>query len=84
MDLNEARDVYQNNVDGESTLTLDAIYERIRQAAKDGEKEIQLNVTNYASTTQISERQVEVLRSKGYTVNYNRPCLWYEISGWAE
>ena len=31
---------------------------------------------------EISERQVDQLRADGYTVTWNRACLWYEVSGW--
>lgn len=56
------------------------IYSEIKIAA--------LNGRDYATFRceldyeEITEMQIEVLREQGYTVYWNRPCLWYEVGGW--
>lgn len=84
MNLSEVKTIYQEHLLGESSLTLHAIYERIRQAAIDGETAIQLHVRDRPSMSQCSERQAEILRSNGFTVQYDEQCGWYDISGWSE
>lgn len=52
------------------------IYSKIRGWAVQGSKEV------YIKQDEITELQVDKLRENGYKVEWNRSCLWYEISGW--
>lgn len=58
------------------------IYWKIKSYARDGEKEVLFNHRGNAEEDEISDVQVAILREQGYTVNWNRACLWYEVSGW--
>lgn len=52
------------------------IYARIKRWADEGDEEVNF------SQDEISDTQIEKLREDGYTVHWNRPCLWWEVSGW--
>lgn len=84
MNVSEVKTIYQDHLLGESSLTMDAIYQRIREAARDGETAIQLHVRDRPSLSQCSAHQAEILRGKGFTVEYDEQCGWYDISGWSE
>ena len=53
-----------------------AIYAKIKRWAAEGDEEVNF------SQDEISDTQIERLREDGYTVHWNRPCLWWEVSGW--
>lgn len=52
------------------------IYAKIKRWAAEGDEEVTF------SDYEISDTQIEKLREDGYTVRWNRPCLWWEVSGW--
>lgn len=52
------------------------IYAKIKRWAVEGDEEVNF------SQDEISDTQIEKLREDGYTVHWNRPCLWWEVSGW--
>lgn len=58
------------------------IYSKIKDWAAQGSKEVYFNHRGNEEEDEISEVQVAILREQGYTVEWNRPCLWYEVSGW--
>ena len=58
------------------------IYSKIKRYAEDGEKYVPFDHRGCEEFDEISEVQVAILRENGYTVDWNRPCLWYEVSGW--
>lgn len=58
------------------------IYSKIKRYAQDDEKEVYFNHRGNEEEDEISDVQVDILREQGYTVEWNRPCLWYQISGW--
>jgi hypothetical protein len=58
------------------------IYYKIKQYAEDGESYVPFSHRGCKEEDEISEVQVAILREAGYTVDWNRPCLWYEVSGW--
>jgi hypothetical protein len=60
------------------------IYSKIKSYAEDGESYVPFSHRGNEEEDEISEFQVAILREAGYTVDWNRPCLWYEISGWSE
>jgi len=60
------------------------IYSKIKEWAELGSKEVYFNHRGNEEEDEISEVQVAILCENGYTVEWNRACLWYEISGWAE
>lgn len=61
---------------------MSSIYSKIKSYAEDGEKEVYFNHCGRKEEDEISDAQVEILRENGYTVTWNRACLWYEVSGW--
>ena len=52
------------------------IYAKIKRWAAEGDEEVNF------SQDEISDTQIEKLREDGYTVHWNRPCLWWGVSGW--
>lgn len=60
------------------------IYSKIKRYAQDGEKEVYFNHRGNEQEDEISDVQVAILREAGYTVEWNRACLWFEVSGWKE
>jgi len=58
------------------------IYSKIKSYAEDGESYVPFSHRGYEEEDEISEVQVAILREAGYTVDWNRPCLWFEVSGW--
>lgn len=70
MNLQELKQGLRQNTD------MTSIYSKIKSCAEEGEA--------YAIFTEdeLSATQREILRDAGYTVEWERPCLWYEISGW--
>lgn len=58
------------------------IYSRIKSYAEGGESYVPFDHRGCEEEDQISEVQVAILREAGYTVQWNRACLWYEVSGW--
>jgi hypothetical protein len=58
------------------------IYSKIKRVAEGGDNCAYFDHRGCEEEDQISEVQVAILREAGYTVEWNRPCLWYEISGW--
>ena len=52
------------------------IYAKIKRWTAEGDEEVNF------SQDEISDTQIEKLREDGYTVCWNRPCLWWEVSGW--
>ena len=64
-----------------STLTMDEIYEQIKYCY-DGNLNCYFRHGSSSCDDEISKRQVDQLRADGYTVEWNRACLWYEVSGW--
>lgn len=63
-------------------VDMSAIYSRIKSYAEDGESYVTFDHRGCEEDDEISEAQVDILREAGYTVQWNRPCLWYEVSGW--
>ena len=61
---------------------MSGIYEKIKFYAKDGESYVPFHHRGCESEDEISEAQVAILREQGYTVTWERSCLWYEVSGW--
>ena len=53
---------------------LDIIYSLIKSAAGDG------NFTCTINTELMTDRQADYLKEQGYSVYYNSPCLWWEVS----
>lgn len=72
----------KSNIHTESDMS--AIYYKIKSYAQDGEKEVYFNHRGNEEEDEISDVQVAILRENGYTVEWNRACLWYEISGWSK
>lgn len=60
------------------------IYSKIKRYAQDGGKEVYFNHRGNEQEDEISDVQVAILREAGYTVEWNRACLWFEVSGWKE
>lgn len=58
------------------------IYSRIKRDARAGERYATFGFGSSCWEDEITETQVAILRQQGYTVEWNRPCLWYEVSGW--
>lgn len=58
------------------------IYAKIRSYAEDGESYVPFNHRGCAEEDEITDVQVAILREQGYTVTWERACLWYEVSGW--
>lgn len=58
------------------------IYSRIKRNAEDGESYATFGHGYIDQEDEISEAQVDILQEQGYTVLWNRSCLWYEVSGW--
>lgn len=58
------------------------IYEKIKLYAQGGEKYVPFDHRGNEGDDEISEIQVAILRENGYTVDWNRACLWYEVGGW--
>lgn len=63
-------------------LDMSAIYSRIKSYAENGETYVPFEHRGCEEEDQISELQVAILCEAGYTVQWNRACLWYEVSGW--
>lgn len=61
---------------------MSSIYEKIKFYAEDGESYVPFYHRGCESEDEISEAQVAILREQGYTVTWERSCLWYEVSGW--
>lgn len=61
---------------------MSSIYSKIKNYAEDGESYVTFRHGSFGCEDEISEVQVDILREAGYTVEWNRPCLWYEVSGW--
>lgn len=57
------------------------IYDKIKRYAEDGDSYVTFSHRS-SEEDDITEIQVAILREAGYTVEWNRPCLWYEVSGW--
>lgn len=76
-------ELLQNNSNEEdSILSMDEIYSRIREAYHNGDNFVSFSHGNAIFPDEISEGQVNILRGDGYTVRWERGCLWYEVSGW--
>lgn len=73
-------DELKQNIRVETDMS--SIYSKIKSYAEDGEKEVYFNHRGCEEEDEISDTQVDILREAGYTVRWNRPCLWYEVSGW--
>jgi hypothetical protein len=58
------------------------IYSKIKSYAEDGDKEVYFNHRGNEEEDEITEVQVAILREAGYAVEWNRACLWYQVSGW--
>lgn len=58
------------------------IYDKIKRNAEDGESYIIFHHRGCEKEDEISDVQVTILRDAGYTVEWERACLWYEVSGW--
>ncbi|MNV96873.1 hypothetical protein D3C71_1919200 [compost metagenome] len=78
MNLQELKQNIRDEVD------MSAIYSRIKCEAQAGESSTRFSHGYIDQEDEISEVQVAILRENGYTVEWNRACLWYEISGWSE
>lgn len=78
MNLNELK----QNIRVETDMS--DVYSKIKRYAEDGTKEVYFHHRDRGNKEEdeISEVQVAILREAGYTVDWNRPCLWYEVSGW--
>lgn len=76
MNLQELKQSIRAEVD------MSDIYYKIKSYAEDGSKEVYFNHRGNEDEDEISEVQVAILREAGYTVEWNRPCLWYGVSGW--
>lgn len=59
----------------ETTMFLEII-SKIENAAMHGDREI----TYYTAGEHLPDREVEMIRNLGYSIYWNGPCLWYEIS----
>lgn len=62
---------------------MSTIYSKIKRYAEDGGKEVYFNHRGNEEEDEISDVQVAILREQGYTVEWNRACLWYEVGGWS-
>ena len=81
MTLDELKEEIQEC--GEDTYyTMDDIYSIIKENYHAGSSSCVLRHGNASWVDEISKRQVDQLRADGYTVEWNRACLWYEVSGW--
>lgn len=58
------------------------IYYRIKLDAECGESYSTFSHRGNEEEDEISDVQVAILREAGYTVEWDRACLWYEVSGW--
>lgn len=70
----------KENLHSKSDMT--RIYAKIKSHAEDGERLVRFSHRGCAEEDEITEAQVDILYNQGYTVEWNRPCLWYEVSGW--
>lgn len=75
MNLQELKQELRQNTD------MTKIYSKIRSYAEDGEDQVLFNC-NGDDWNEISQAQVDILREDGYTVEWNRACLWFEVGGW--
>lgn len=57
------------------TVTLERIEREIRDACKEGKSTINIELPQ-----DICDTIEYILDKEGYTVCYNRPCSWHEIS----
>ena len=81
MTLEELKEEIQDR--GEETYyTMDEIYSIIKGNYQAGEMSCVFRHGTVGWVDEISERQVDQLRADGYIVEWNRACLWYEVSGW--
>lgn len=79
MTLNELTMTSEKEED--STLTMGEIYAYI-QYCYDRCLSCHFHHGSASRDDEISVLQVNQLRVDGYTVEWNRACLWYEVSGW--
>lgn len=63
-------------------VDMSAIYSRIKAYVEIGESYVPFDHRGCEEEDKISEVQVAILREAGYTVQWSRACLWYEVSGW--
>lgn len=76
-ELKQTRRAYEDN----ATLTMEEIYSRILDCYENGNA-CYFKHGSSSFEDEISDHQVAQLWSDGYTVEWNRACLWYEVSGW--
>jgi hypothetical protein len=76
MNLQELKHSLNNDTD------MSKIYAKIKEYATSDWSYCPFAHGNITVEDEISDLQVEILRVEGYTVEWNRPCLWYEVSGW--
>lgn len=67
-----------------ATAGMQPIHQKILDKSIQGENSVRFdyNHTNVPVEGKMNSRQAEILREDGYTIEYNRACLWYEVSGW--
>lgn len=65
-----------------SQIDMSEIYDKIKCWVDAGSKEVYFNHRGNEKEDEITDLQVAKLREDGYTVEWNRPCLRYEVSGW--
>lgn len=71
----------------QSELKMDLVYEALKEAYANDEAEVHFQDTEDKdpnSRHAINNVQADLLRSKGYSVIWNSPCQWWEVSGWKE
>ena len=81
MTLDELKEETQEQEE-ETYYTMDEIYSIIKENYQAGNRSCVFRHGTVGWVDEISERQVDQLRADGYTVEWNRACLWYEVSGW--
>jgi hypothetical protein len=70
-----------------AVVILPETIEKLKHSIKNNEPECIFNRcydVNNDDGTKLNDTQATALRDLGYRVDYNRGCMWYEVSGWTE
>ena len=65
---------------------IDKIVERIRREARTSDMVVFTYTKDRPNTNEnnMNKLQAALLREKGYKVEYNSACTWYEVTGWVD
>lgn len=69
----------------QDTVRMEKVYDAIKEAYANNVSQINFQDTDDRdpdSSHALHDVQVDILRNKGYNVEWNGPCQWWEVSGW--